>query len=293
MGKRYVSIVLAGLLVFVVAVSSEPEPPGPDGTTAPVVAESVGSEVCMVCHEDVAAAFGETAHAVAPGWDAETGCESCHGPGSAHVEDGEGGAIQNPRDLDPRASSDTCIACHQQQHSQFNLRQGIHNLSDVACVDCHNAHATTRKMLRGNGTSLCSNCHQGVEGQFSMARSHPFSEPDDGCMGCHNPHGSKNGRLQKETGGATCTNCHAENAGPFLYPHDVSIVDSCSACHQVHGSTNRHLLTNSRQINLCYQCHSGATTPGWHSAQNFLNEKCTACHTAIHGSNTNPFFLEE
>jgi len=70
-------------------------------------------------------------------------------------------------------------------------------------------------------------------------------------------------------------------------------VDGCKACHQVHGSAGRHLLTHSRQINLCYQCHSGAVTPGFHSAATFLNEKCGACHTAIHGSNTNQFLLEE
>jgi predicted CXXCH cytochrome family protein len=70
-------------------------------------------------------------------------------------------------------------------------------------------------------------------------------------------------------------------------------MDGCRSCHQIHGSPNRHLLTHSRQINLCYECHSGANTPGFHGAEQFLNEKCTACHTAIHGSNTNQLFLEE
>jgi predicted CXXCH cytochrome family protein len=81
--------------------------------------------------------------------------------------------------------------------------------------------------------------------------------------------------------------------GPFLYSHDVVIVDGCASCHVVHGSPNRHLLRHQTQVNLCYECHSGSVTPGWHSAPRFLNEKCTACHTAIHGSNTNPLFLEE
>ncbi|NIN09987.1 MAG: cytochrome C, partial [Gemmatimonadales bacterium] len=87
--------------------------------------------------------------------------------------------------------------------------------------------------------------------------------------------------------------CHFDKAGPFLYDHDVVMVDGCASCHEVHGSPNRHLLKHEPQVNLCYQCHSASVTPGWHSAPRFLNEKCTACHTAIHGSNTNPFFLEE
>ena len=32
----------------------------------------VGAETCAACHEEVVAAFGKTAHAIAPGWDAET-----------------------------------------------------------------------------------------------------------------------------------------------------------------------------------------------------------------------------
>jgi hypothetical protein len=44
---------------------------------------------------------------------------------------------------------------------------------------------------------------------------------------------------------------------------------------------------------MCYKCHPGTTTPGFHNASEFVFEKCTACHTAIHGSNTNPNYLEE
>jgi predicted CXXCH cytochrome family protein len=93
-------------------------------------------------------------------------------------------------------------------------------------------------------------------------------------------------------GNFTCDKCHAEKTGPFLYPHDASAVDGCAACHRVHGSPNRHLLTHERQINLCYQCHPGTQMPGFHSPGAFVNKKCTACHAAIHGSNTHPSFRE-
>lgn len=293
MGKSTVSIVLLCLLLFAVVIAGEAAPDREAETPAEIPAGYVGSQVCMSCHEDVVRAFAGTAHAVAPGWDSETGCENCHGPGQAHVDDGEGAGIRNLREITPREASAVCIACHQQQNAQFTLRHGIHDLNDVSCVDCHDSHAHGSKMLRGNGQILCSTCHQAISSQFTLARSHPFSDPDDGCLSCHNPHGSKNHRLALRPGSANCTTCHAEAAGPFLYPHDVSLVDGCSSCHQVHGSTNRHLLNSSRQINLCYQCHSAAETPGFHSAPTFRNEKCTACHTAIHGSNTNPYFLEE
>src|SRR5262245_51885129 len=47
----------------------------------------VGAETCIGCHPAHGDAFGKTVHARAPK-DARygTGCESCHGPGKAHVE---------------------------------------------------------------------------------------------------------------------------------------------------------------------------------------------------------------
>ncbi len=260
-----------------------------------------GAETCAVCHEEVVKALEMTPHAVAPGWDSETACETCHGPGGEHIESGgEIDLIVMPTDLTPKESSKICMTCHEREERHFNVRQAIHLLADVGCVDCHNPHSTGVKMLQEpTALQLCSSCHRPIRAQFDLPRSHPLDAlplRDSGgnaCARCHEPHASRSLRTSTPLFDQTCAACHFEKAGPFIYPHDVTIVDGCVACHVVHGSPNRHLLRHTAQVNLCYECHSASVTPPWHSAPRFLNEKCTACHTAIHGSNTSPFFLEE
>jgi nitrate/TMAO reductase-like tetraheme cytochrome c subunit len=47
-----------------------------------------GTELCSACHSNEAQQFAKTVHAKAAPSSAAygTGCESCHGPGKAHVE---------------------------------------------------------------------------------------------------------------------------------------------------------------------------------------------------------------
>lgn len=262
-------------------------------TVTPDTGDNSAGEACADCHLDVDAQFQMTAHATAPGWNAAQACSSCHGPGEAHSESTDPADIVRPSTLDPLAASEICLSCHKIKHSGFQFGQSIHKMSDVSCIDCHDPHSTADQMLPKGGVDLCATCHETILAEFRLARSHPLSDSDAGCANCHNPHGSKNVRSLGTFGNEACGACHFEKAGPFLYYHDVTNIDGCRSCHRVHGSPNRHLLTDTRQINLCYRCHSAAFTPGFHSAATFVNEKCTACHTAIHGSNTNPFFLEE
>lgn len=53
----------------------------------------VGSEACKDCHESQFTAFSHTQHSrlsTSNSWKGKiTGCESCHGPGKAHLEEGD------------------------------------------------------------------------------------------------------------------------------------------------------------------------------------------------------------
>ena len=290
----YLGRSMLGVISFLVAVLAF-------AGSAQAADGDVGSEVCATCHEEVARDFALTSHAIAPGWGSDVNCESCHGPGQAHVESGgEPDQIVQLSVLPPRDASETCLTCHARQRKQFTASHSTHQLSDISCIDCHNPHSTAERLLEKSGVELCSQCHQSTVSQFDMPRAHPLAGyphigkgEDRGCAACHEPHTTSPLRRNRGMGDSTCVSCHSEKAGPFVYSHDVALVDGCASCHQIHGSPNRHLLTHSRQVNLCYQCHPGTTTPGFHSAPGFLTEKCASCHTAIHGSNTHPFFLEE
>ena len=259
-----------------------------------IAGEPVASAECAVCHEQVVADLERTSHAFAPDWDADAACQACHGPGQAHIDSGgDIDAIVRPSQLDPREGSQLCLDCHQDQRSHFNARRSIHRLNEVGCLDCHDPHAHDDNMLARSGVEQCGSCHQRITAQFQLPRAHPLGERGAECTSCHNPHGSRSLRQSVRLANQNCGSCHFEKEGPFIYHHDVALVDGCGSCHQVHGSSNRHLLTHETQVNLCYQCHAASATPAWHSAPRFLNEKCTACHAAIHGSNTSRFFLEE
>lgn len=323
---------LSSLLLFVlIGQAPFPGPPSaaavsPSGAAQDTPAakpapsgDYVGSEMCITCHEDQQNRFKNTvmgkvmAHPRTPL--ESQGCESCHGPGKAHVEAGGGKETIPIRFGKDSANSieeqnSACMSCHNQGNRLF-WEGSPHESRAMACVDCHQvkqqihptlssegryaAPLTENKGVKKPQPELCLQCHQMRRAQLQRSSHMPYREGKVTCTSCHNPHGSPNPKqLLQATTNENCLSCHTERRGPFLWEHPP-VVENCANCHEAHGSNNAQLL-RVRMPRVCDSCHVASRHPSTpqplNSVRNF-NRGCTNCHSQIHGSNhpSGNFFL--
>jgi len=271
----------------------------------------VGSDTCTSCHQDQSRRFNRTAMGKAMAHprtaDEAHGCESCHGPGRAHVESG-GGKETIPVRFTPDSRNTVaeqnaaCLQCHSRSDQLF-WRGSPHESRAMACVDCHQAHQelkprlsdearfnaplTVIRGLKQTQPELCLRCHQMRRAQLQRSSHMPYREGKVTCTTCHNPHGSPNpAQLRQSTVNENCVSCHTERRGPFLWEHPP-VMENCANCHEAHGSSNPQLL-KMRMPRVCDSCHVASrhpTTPTLLNSVRDFNRGCTNCHSMIHGSN--------
>ncbi len=265
----------------------------------------VGSEACKGCHEDQFKKMDDTLHGRVLGDRGRTAlqkqsCESCHGPGSKHLEDQANPAYNirfGPKS--PQSAADqsaVCLQCHQRGKRMF-WQGSQHDSRDVSCTTCHSVKSpkSARAQLKApDQLTLCKQCHA-VSVAQQMNWSHmPVREGKLQCSSCHNVHGTITEKLIPENSiNENCYRCHTDKRGPFLWEH-APVKESCLNCHKPHGSNNIRLL-RIREPRLCQQCHNENRHPSTAFAKGtpqdpeidrrFLGRSCALCHNNIHGSN--------
>jgi predicted CXXCH cytochrome family protein len=250
--------VAAGALVLLFASCSSTErrivaPPMIEG------ASFVGNKACLDCHATIARNFPASPHGrlhLETGKMAgQNGCESCHGPGSKHVQ--MGGLGREKFIINPGKDPQSCFQCHQDVNAQFHLPQH-HPLPEgkMNCVQCHDPHGvdimkTAGGLATGRLNESCAQCHREQTRPFVFEHA----AMRDGCTSCHNPHGSVNSKLLTIRDSNLCLRCHTQKRDPSIGSNFVI------------GNVD----------------HTGFIRYGacWTSG----------CHSSIHGSNTQPFYF--
>jgi DmsE family decaheme c-type cytochrome len=303
-----ISGALAVWLVVIVAVGATASPQQNGTPTAKPAAAApaqqadagyAGEETCLTCHEDMkkgyhGAPHGRTQDPRTPA--AAKGCESCHGPGQAHVEaGGDKTKIKQIKAMAPREINETCTTCHNRSsHSEWEGSK--HDARNLSCTTCHSVHDAKSEKGQLTGKTqqeTCVQCHQKEVNKLHKAAHMPVREGKMECSSCHNPHGSQNVKMLKEGNSIaeSCATCHAEKRGPFLWEHAVGR-ENCVTCHDPHGSNNERMLTSKVPM-LCQKCHIHARHPAtiydntqvFNKSNRIAGRSCLNCHSMVHGSN--------
>ncbi len=172
------------------------------------------------------------------------GCEKCHGPGAAHVDDPSRANIINPARLDTVRANDTCIQCHSQGQPLTNpirgqyydwpvgFHQGL-DLKNFWKLEDHTLGTTTFTHY-ADGTAH-KNRMQGNDFVTSLMYTRGVT-----CFSCHDVHGTPNSADLIKPAAEVCLTCHGPKSpnGPHTatieqhtHHRAGSAGNECVSCH--------------------------------------------------------------
>ncbi|RLA31132.1 MAG: hypothetical protein DRR11_11615 [Gammaproteobacteria bacterium] len=279
----------------------------PVQTSAPILDNTasftaVGAEQCALCHhEGQISLINATSHGDASNPQSPFGqheCESCHGPGSAHIKlsiaadeirapmVAYGDDSHTPKAL----QSETCLACHASHDEGFpNLAWNdmVHR-SAATCTNCHKMHTEVQTMSdKSSEMSACLYCHDnaGADAPTIDWDGSMHANDEVSCRNCHTVHVAGSDLLDKQAQTINCAACHeGVNAGNGTIAwHDSVHANndlSCASCHQVHVDHNP-LVDRTAQTQLCFSCHEDREEkhPRFENkAIRFEELNCSDCH---------------
>lgn len=156
---------------------------------------------CFQCHSTGPLRL-EAGSRVMP-FEAGVRCESCHGPGEAHIN--SKGPIANPGQKSAADINDLCGACHRKISSEeytnwddaWNIRHQpvylaqsqcfVKSAGRLSCFTCHDPHAPVSRSA-AEYSATCQSCHPAVKHKTAAAKQ--------SCTACHMPTVDLNKNLQ-------------------------------------------------------------------------------------------------
>lgn len=174
---------------------------------------------CEACH--AVSSLGNRISDPKVGWVAtqdprfvDVQCESCHGPGAAHVSFPKGN-LPLASIAVPKEGTDGCGGCHYGAHHPF-VEQWAKS-----------AHGKGPHTSYAGGNPACARCHEGKAAlEVTFGAAGPYAEKGSGelltitCAVCHDPHGSTlPGQLRASITAPTrdnlCMRCHTNRGTPW------------------------------------------------------------------------------
>jgi predicted CXXCH cytochrome family protein len=240
----------------------------PHASSAPSLLLGEGIELCGDCHEEIAESIEESEYVHDP---VEEGCVDCHNPHSGPYAK-----------MLPAEKRQVCNECHDDIVAEAETAAVDHApvVTEDECLGCHSPHASNNPAnLVMAQRDLCVGCHNKpvesgdavlIDMQGWLLENPTWHEPirEDNCAGCHQPHGSANFRLLKDSFPSTfyaafdldvyglCFSCHESGAVTvqwtrtltgfrdgnrnlhFLHVNKKTRGRTCRACHELHASPN-------------------------------------------------------
>ena len=249
-----------------------------------------------------------TAQAKNPRTPAAThGCESCHGPGQAHVDDDAKGHILKSAQMKPADINETCLTCHNRgKHAGWE--GSAHEARNLSCTTCHSVHnpqSFEHQLVKATETQLCATCHRAAGGQDRTRRgAHAGARRQDVVLVVPQParidqqrEGAQGRQLgQRDCARAATPRCADRCCGSTrrcartARPATIRMARRTIACWSSACRCSASAATSPRDIRRRSTTTTSITT---NKSNRMFGRSCVNCHSNIHGSNhpSGQFFM--
>ena len=190
----------------------------------------------------------------------------------------------------PIKEGESCVSpkCHSEM---VKVRYVHAPVATGACLICHtNIKEEPPFGLVSTGVDLCWRCHKNQKLLIGQSKYLHKIVKDEGCIGCHDSHGSKTTKfLLSKDEFTLCVDCHKKETEKVMgqiaratVVHKPVAEGKCAGCHAPHASNYNKLLKGGpKDVALCYSCHTKMeqqTKSALYKHGPVQQEMCSTCH---------------
>ena len=172
-----------------------PSPADPGGEPSALAIQEpdpyVGNQMCIRCHEVVQKSLAAVPHGSgnAPAV-LDNGCQSCHGPGRAHVQSPDNTNLQpSVARMTYDQQNQLCAGCH----GDMPAFDATHEVAKISCSGCHLFHEPQPDMGVMRWQPNCLACHAGSTG-FDELHEYDVEGMTSGAISCRSCHRQAHGK---------------------------------------------------------------------------------------------------